>query len=97
MEDGLPKPEVSLDSLKLGVPDAKLRLEFASAFVKEAERDDRSGRYPEARERAIPAQHSAQDEYLRVLKICGDLAARGKPAHDGAGGQPDPTIHGEEP
>lgn len=97
MEEGLPTPEASLDSLKHKVTDAKLRFDFPSPYAKEVERDDRSGRYPEDRDRAIRAQHSAHDEYLRVLKIYEDFVARGQPAPDGAGSQPDSTMDGEEP
>ena len=101
MEDGRPRPEESQESLKRRVDDAKLRLDFARAYVKEVESDDRAGRIPskyaDARERSIRAQRSARDEYLRVLKIYEDFVARGKAAHNGAGPKAQRANVGAQP
>ena len=99
MDDGRPNPEESLNLVKRRVDDAKLRLDLASAYVKEVDSDDRSGRimsrYPDAREHALRAQRSAHAEYQRVLKIYEDFVARGKAAHNGAGPEA-PKARGEQ-
>ena len=93
MEDGRPKPE-ELDSLNQRVNDAKLRLDFASQYLKEVHADDRAGAIPStdpgARVYATRAKREARDEYQRILKIYEEFIARGKAAHNGPG----PKVQG---
>ena len=65
------------------VANAKNRLNFAIAFLKELEDENRSGAVPSPDDdliyrRAIHAEQTALEEYKQVLKIYEDLTLHGK-------------------
>ncbi|GEM_PF-1859872 len=62
--------------------DAKLRLEFARAYLREIEADNPSGDIPAsdrvyAREKGYRSERAALEEYKRVLRVYADLMEHG--------------------
>ena len=69
--------------------EAKLRLDFASNYVKEIQRDFSSGELPapdghDAYQQALHAESHAIAEYRRILRIFSELVVSGKKPDEAA-------------